>query len=187
MKNVNRSWGTVQRLASGRWGWRSFVAALYTNRHDGQWWWWWRLFHSLCQDQSTVAQRAEMTLAKCSLTSCTWARFQWGSHTMLRQWYSRPMTCAVSKHLPWVLEHMLSTSGRWNRFKGSTGAVSENLGQSAYWLFPVCLSVLEVNWAELNWMHAEKISFSKFGIKSHGHFKAKSLRWGLFWCHLSVG
>ena len=28
------------------------------------------LLHSLCQDQSTVAQRAEMTVAKCSLTSC---------------------------------------------------------------------------------------------------------------------
>ena len=35
----------------------------------------WRLarahkFHSLCQDQSTVAQRAETTVAECSLTSC---------------------------------------------------------------------------------------------------------------------
>ena len=27
-------------------------------------------FHSLCQDQSTVAQRAETTVAECSLTSC---------------------------------------------------------------------------------------------------------------------
>ena len=35
----------------------------------------WRLarahqFHSFCQDQSTVAQRAETTVAECSLTSC---------------------------------------------------------------------------------------------------------------------
>ena len=28
------------------------------------------LFHSLCQDQSTVAQQAETTVAKCSPTSC---------------------------------------------------------------------------------------------------------------------
>ena len=31
--------------------------------------------HSLCQDRSTVAQRAETTVAKCPLTSCVWARF----------------------------------------------------------------------------------------------------------------
>ena len=29
MKNMNHSWGTIQRLASDRQGWRSFVAALY--------------------------------------------------------------------------------------------------------------------------------------------------------------
>ena len=28
------------------------------------------LFHSLCQDQSTEAQRAETTVVECSLTSC---------------------------------------------------------------------------------------------------------------------
>lgn len=28
-KNMNYSWGTIQRLASDRQGWRSFVAALY--------------------------------------------------------------------------------------------------------------------------------------------------------------
>ena len=28
------------------------------------------LFHFLCQDQSTVAQRAETTVAECSLTRC---------------------------------------------------------------------------------------------------------------------
>ena len=36
------------------------------------------LFHSLVQDQSTVAQRAETTVAKCSPTSCVWARFLTG-------------------------------------------------------------------------------------------------------------
>ena len=45
----------------------------------------WRLayphwFHSLCQDQSTVAQWAERTVAKGSLTSCSWAHFRIGSH-----------------------------------------------------------------------------------------------------------
>ena len=36
----------------------------------------------LCQDQPKVAQRAEMTVVKCSLMSCMWARFLIGSHTM---------------------------------------------------------------------------------------------------------
>ena len=36
----------------------------------------------LWQDQSTVAQHAKMTVAKCSLTSCMSARFQIGSYTM---------------------------------------------------------------------------------------------------------
>ena len=50
----------------------------------------WRLgrthwFYSLGQDQSTVAQRAETTVAKCSLTNCVWAHFWIGFHTMHRQ------------------------------------------------------------------------------------------------------
>uniref|UniRef100_UPI0025FC2CDF hypothetical protein n=1 Tax=Thiolapillus sp. TaxID=2017437 RepID=UPI0025FC2CDF len=35
MKNMNHSWGTIQRLASDRQGWRSFVAALYASWRDG--------------------------------------------------------------------------------------------------------------------------------------------------------
>ena len=35
MKNMNNSWGTIQRLASDRQGWGSFVAALHASRHDG--------------------------------------------------------------------------------------------------------------------------------------------------------
>ena len=31
MKNTNHSWGTIQRLASDRQGWRCFVAALYSS------------------------------------------------------------------------------------------------------------------------------------------------------------
>ena len=55
----------------------------------------WRLaraqkFHSLCQDQSTVAQRAETTVAKCSLTSCVWARLRIGSHITPGQRHSQP-------------------------------------------------------------------------------------------------
>ena len=46
----------------------------------------WRLarahkFHSSCQDQSTVTQRAETTVAESSLTGWVWARFRIGSHT----------------------------------------------------------------------------------------------------------
>ena len=36
MKNMNHSWGTIQRLVSDRQGWRSFVASLYASWHDGQ-------------------------------------------------------------------------------------------------------------------------------------------------------
>ena len=32
-------------------------------------------FHFLCQDQSTVAQRAKTTVAECSLMSCAWTHF----------------------------------------------------------------------------------------------------------------
>ena len=35
MKKMNHSWGTIQRLANDRQGWRSFVAALNASRHDG--------------------------------------------------------------------------------------------------------------------------------------------------------
>ena len=37
--------------------------------------------HSIGQDQSTVAQRAETTVADCSLTRCVWGLFLTGSHT----------------------------------------------------------------------------------------------------------
>ena len=43
------------------------------------------LFHSLCQNQSTVAQRAETAVAECSLASCVWARFRNDSYTMPKQ------------------------------------------------------------------------------------------------------
>ena len=43
----------------------------------------------LCQDQSTVAQRAEMTVTECSLTSYLWACFLIGFHTMPWQQHSQ--------------------------------------------------------------------------------------------------
>ena len=45
-------------------------------------------FISSGQLQSKVAQQAETTVAKCSLTSCVSACFQIGSHTMPGQWHS---------------------------------------------------------------------------------------------------
>ena len=35
MKSMNHKWGTIQRLASDREGWRSFVAELYASWRDG--------------------------------------------------------------------------------------------------------------------------------------------------------
>ena len=62
----------------------------------------WRLvhayqFHSLCQDKSTVAQRAEMTVAECSLTSCMLAHFWIGSHTMPGQQHSKPTPTSLGQ------------------------------------------------------------------------------------------
>ena len=54
-------------------------------------------FHSLCQDQSTVTQRAETTVAKCSLTSCVQARFRIGSHTMPGQRHSQPTPTSLGE------------------------------------------------------------------------------------------
>ena len=44
----------------------------------------------LCQDQSSVAQRTEMTVTKCSLMSCVWGRLMIGSQTMPTQGHSQP-------------------------------------------------------------------------------------------------
>ena len=41
---------------------------------------------TLGQDQTTVAEQAEMTVAECSLTSCLWACFLIGSHTVPAAW-----------------------------------------------------------------------------------------------------
>ena len=46
-------------------------------------------FHSLGQDQSTVAQKAEMTATECSQMSCVWAHFLIGSHIVPGQPHSQ--------------------------------------------------------------------------------------------------
>ena len=51
---------------------------------------WAHLFCSSGQDQFTVAQRAETIVTACSMTSCVWARFVIGSHTMPGQRQSQP-------------------------------------------------------------------------------------------------
>ena len=48
------------------------------------------LIHSLCQDQSTVARRAKMTVAESSLTSCMRARFRTGSHAVPGRQHGQP-------------------------------------------------------------------------------------------------
>ena len=53
--------------------------------------------HSLGQDQSTVAQRAVTTVTECSLTSCVWAHFLIGSHTMPRQQHSQPTPTSLGQ------------------------------------------------------------------------------------------
>ena len=54
-------------------------------------------FHFSGQDQSTVAQWAETTVADCSLTSCMWACFLIDSHTMPGQPHSQPTPTLLGK------------------------------------------------------------------------------------------
>ena len=44
-----------------------------------------------------AAQRAEMTVAKCSLTSCVWARVRIGYQTMPGQRHSQPIPTSVGE------------------------------------------------------------------------------------------
>ena len=50
-----------------------------------------------CQDKPIVAQWAEMTMAKCSLTSCLWTRFKIGSHPISAQWHSQPTPASLDQ------------------------------------------------------------------------------------------
>ena len=64
----------------------------------------WRLarahyFHSSGQDQSTLAQQAVMTVTKCSLTSCVWACFLTGSHTMPGQQQNQPIPTLLGQNV----------------------------------------------------------------------------------------
>ena len=49
------------------------------------------------QDQSIVAQQAEMTVAECSLASCVRACLQIGSHTMPAQRLSQPTPTSLGQ------------------------------------------------------------------------------------------
>ena len=49
------------------------------------------------QDQSSVAQHTETTVTHCSLTTCMWAGFLIGSHTMPAQRHSQPTTTSLGQ------------------------------------------------------------------------------------------
>ena len=82
----------------------------------------WRLgcahyFHSLGQDQSTVAHQAETTVAECSLTSCVWVHFQISSHTMPARWLSQPTPTLLghgSMHVLDVTCHLHFWQNDWD-------------------------------------------------------------------------
>ena len=57
----------------------------------------------LFRDQSPVAQRVQMTVAKCSLTSFVWACFGIGSHTLPGQRHSRPTLTSLGQECTLVL------------------------------------------------------------------------------------
>ena len=78
------------------------------------------LIYSLGQDQSTVAQRAETTVAECSLTKCAWARFLIGSHTMpAQQPTARSCVCVFGCNLPPAL--LAEWPGSFTCHCGNTG------------------------------------------------------------------
>ena len=95
----------------------------------------WRLalahkFHSLRQDWSTVAKRAEKTVAKCSLTSCMWAC---------------PPIRSSHKHHFWLFCYYCKAFTSWKVDKGSFTCsmilthvvhmkVKQALGLHKYWL-----------------------------------------------------
>ena len=54
-------------------------------------------FDSLGKDQSTVAQRAETTVAECFLTSCVRARFLIGSYIIPGQRHCQPTPTSLSE------------------------------------------------------------------------------------------
>ena len=54
-------------------------------------------FHSLGQDQSTVAQPAETAVAQCSLTSCVWTRFRINSQVMSGQRHNLPTPTSLGQ------------------------------------------------------------------------------------------
>ena len=79
------------------------------------------------QDQSTVAQRAEMTVTECSLTSCVLARFLIDSHTLPGQRHSQPTPtsmgqgciCVFRRNLPPAL--LAEWPGSFTCHCGNTG------------------------------------------------------------------
>ena len=94
-------------------------------------------FHTLHQDQSAVAQRAEVTVAKCPLKSCVGARFWTGSHTMHGQQHSHSTPTLLGQECMWVQVHPATcTLGRMTGvfsscLLGNTKACLSKLEQSA--------------------------------------------------------
>ena len=101
----------------------------------------WRLacahqFHSLGQDQSTVAHQAKTSVAECSLTSCMWACFQIASHTMPGQQHTQPSlfhwvkgACVYRCNLPPAL--LAEWPGSFTCHCGNTG-MEQTLNKSRY-------------------------------------------------------
>ena len=78
------------------------------------------------QDQSTVAQWAETTVAESSLTSCVWAHFLIGSHTVPGQQHGSPLqlhwvknVCMLRCNLPPAF---------WAEWLGSFSCHCSNVG-----------------------------------------------------------
>ena len=93
-------------------------------------------FHSLGQDQSTVAHQAKKSVAECSLTSCMWACFQIASHTMPGQQHTQPSlfhwvkgACVYRCNLPPAL--LAEWPGSFTCHCGNTG-MEQTLNKSQH-------------------------------------------------------
>ena len=90
-----------------------------------------KLIPSLGQDQSTVAQWAEMIVPERSC--CVWACFLIGSHTMPGQWHSQPTLTSLGQGCMPCLG-VTCNLHFWQNDQGLLHATAVTRGWSGHWL-----------------------------------------------------
>ena len=99
--------------------------------------------HSLGQDQSTVAQQTEMTVTKCSLTSCMWVHFLMGSHTTPVQQHSQPTPSLLGQGYMHACLGVSCHLHFWQNDRGYLHATEVTQGWNGHWISQHTKSNLE--------------------------------------------